>query len=102
MSALRRFVARIINLFLPGRAERALARELESHVALLEDECRSQGLRPEEARRAAALALGGVEQTKELHRDARSFVWVGDVRRDVAYAVRALRRRPLLTASACV
>ena len=32
---------------------------------------------------------------------ARSFVWVSDVRRDVVYAVRALRRRPI-TASACV
>ena len=86
MSALRRFVARIVNLFLPGRAERAVARELKSHVAFLEDEFRRKGLRPEEARRSAAHALGGVEQTKELHRDARSFVWVGDVRRDY-YAI---------------
>ena len=101
MSALRRFVARIVNLLLSGRAERAVARELKSHLAFLEDEFRRQGLRPEEARRSAVHALGGVEQTKELHRDARSFVWISDVRRDVAYAVRALRRRPL-TASACV
>ena len=79
MSALRRFVARLVNLLLPDRAERAAARELESHVAFLEDEFRRRGLRPEDARRSAVHALGGVEQTKELHRDARSFAWVSVV-----------------------
>ena len=63
MSALRRFIARIANLLFPGRADRALARELRSHVAFLEDEYRSRGLSPEDARRSAAHALGGVEQT---------------------------------------
>ena len=96
MSALRRFVARTVNLLLPGRAERALVRELRSHVAFLEDEYRSRGLSPEEARRSAVHALGGVEQTKELYRDERSFGWVGDARRDVMYAVRMLRRRPVV------
>lgn len=95
MSALRRFLARAINLLLPARADRAFERELRSHVAFLEDEYRRRGLSPEEARRSAVLALGGVEQTKELHRDSRSFAWVDDARRDVVYAVRMLRRRPI-------
>jgi hypothetical protein len=95
-SALRRILARIANLLLPGRADRALARKLRSHLAFLEDEYRRRGLSAEEARRSAAHALGGMEQTKELHRDARSFGWVGSVPRDVTYAVRAFRRRPLV------
>ena len=55
---------------------------------------------PEDARRAARLALGGVEQTKELHRDARSLVWLDDARRDLRYAIRTLRRTPGFTAGA--
>ena len=53
----------------------------------------------DEARRRARLALGGVEQAKELHRDARSFVWLDDARRDVSYAVRMLRRNPIVAAT---
>jgi putative ABC transport system permease protein len=88
------------NLLLPGRADRALTRELRSHLAFLEDEYRRRGLSSEEARRSAVHALGGVEQTKELHRDSRSFTWVGDTRRDVVYAVRMFRRRPVTAATA--
>ena len=64
MSALRRFIARIANLLFPGRADRALARELRSHVAFLEDEYRSRGLSLDDARRSAAHALGGWSRPK--------------------------------------
>src|SRR6266705_1741308 len=49
--------------------------------------------------RQHAYAFGGVEQTKELHRDARSFVWLDDARRDLRHAVRALLRAPGFTAA---
>src|SRR5947199_62227 len=55
---------------------------------------------PEDARRAARLALGGAEQTKERHRDARSFVWLDDAQRDLRYVGRTLRRAPGFTAVA--
>ena len=100
MSALRRFVARLINLILPGRAERTLTRELRAHLAILEDEYRRRGQAPDAARRSARQALGGIEQTKELHRDSRSFGWVADARRDVIYALRLFRRRPVTTTAA--
>ena len=41
-----------------------------------------------------------VEQAKEQHRDARSFPWLEDVRRDVPYAIRGLVRTPGFTAAA--
>src|SRR5437763_678770 len=47
-------------------------------------------------------ALGGVEQAKELHRDARSFVWLEDARRDLRHAARLLRRSPIFTATAAL
>ena len=63
---------------------------MASHLLLLEDEYRRRGLSASEARRAARLALGGVERAKELHRDARSFAWVDETRRDLQYAARML------------
>jgi len=61
-----------------------------------------RGLSAEDAKLAAIRAFDGVEQTKERHRDARSFVWLDDARRDLQYAARMLRRSPAFTAVAVV
>ena len=100
MGRLSRFLRRLINALRPGRAEAAFERELAAHLLLLEDQYRRQGLAPDAARRAARIALGGVEQTKEQHRQARAFKWLDDARRDAAYAMRMLRRRPVTTTTA--
>jgi predicted permease len=89
---LRRFLLRLLAPFSAGRAERELARELESHLALLEDEYRGRGMPPAEARRAAERALGGVGRTREAYREARSFPWLDDARRDARHALRGLAR----------
>src|SRR5262249_27653808 len=94
---MRRCFLRLLNAFRPGRSESELERELSSHLALLEDDFRSRGLSEEEAGRAAMLALGGVEQTKELHRESGSFGWVEDLKRDVRYAMRTLAKSPGFT-----
>ncbi len=100
MSILRRLVLRLLNTVRAAPAEEQLAKELDSHLALLEERYRAQGLTPEEARVAARRAFGGVEQAKELQRDARSFGWLEDGIRDLAYAVRTLGRTPGFTAVA--
>src|SRR5437868_80746 len=102
MSALRRFVLRCANVFRPERMQPEFERELASHLTLLEDDFQRRGMTPADARRAARLALGGVEQTKERHRDARSFVWLDDARRDLRHAARLLRRDPLFTMTAAL
>jgi len=101
-AGVRRFLARLADLFSSGRADREVAREIEAHAALIEDDLRRRGMPPEAARREARLALGGIEQTKERHRDARAFVWIDDARRDVAYAWRVIRRSPAFAATAIV
>jgi predicted permease len=97
MGDLRRFVRRLWNALAPGRAERELSREMAAHIGLIEDEYRRRGLTPDEARRAARRDLGGLEQTRNGQRDSRSFVWLDDLRRDTAYAVRTLSRTPIFT-----
>jgi putative ABC transport system permease protein len=54
----------------------------------------------EDARAAAHRAFGGVEQAKELQRDARSFVWLEDLKRDVVYGIKTMARTPGFTATA--
>jgi predicted permease len=91
---MRRVVARMIGLLRGGAADADLAREVASHLVLLEDEYRRRGLSSEQARLAARRAIGSVALAKDLHRDARSFAWVDDARRDAWYAIRTLLRNP--------
>ena len=97
---MRRFVARLLNLLRLRRPDRELTREIDAHLALMQEACEARGMTPNEARRAALVAMGGVEQAKELHRQARSFVWLEDARQDVIHGLRLLRRNPLFTVTA--
>src|SRR5579864_3125990 len=97
---MRRFLAKLANLFRSSRAESDMSREIDAHLALLQDEFERQGISPEDARRAAKRAYGGVEQTKELHREARSFIWIEQFAKDVRYGARNLRRSPGFTLTA--
>jgi predicted permease len=100
MSRFRRSLHRFLNALRPEAAEPDLAREVGSHLTLLEDEFQHRGMTPEDARLAARRAFGGVEQAKELQRDARSFRWLDDARRDLRYAAQLLRRTPLFALTA--
>lgn len=73
MSAMRRSLFRLLSFFRAGHAEAELAREINSHLQLLEDELLAQGMSAADARSAARRAFGGVEQVKEHQRDERSF-----------------------------
>ena len=92
MGNLRRTLLRLLTLFRHGRSERELGREVDAHLGELQREFERRGLSPDDARLAARRRFGGIEQTKELQRDARSFRWLEDLRRDVVYGVRTLSR----------
>jgi len=94
MRHLRAWFVRIQGLFARNRRDREFAEELEAHLQLhVEDGIRS-GLTPAEARRAAIIKLGGVEPTKESHRDRSGIPFLETLARDLAYATRMLRRNP--------
>jgi len=99
---MRRFLARLRSLFRREQAEREMVREINAHLALLEDDFKRRGLPPEEAKLAALRSYGGVEQSKELHREARSFIWLEQSLKDLQYAIRGLLRTPTFTVTAAV
>ena len=57
-------------------------------------------MRPADARRAAAIELGGLEPLKEQVREARAGASVSSIFQDARYAVRTLRRSPALALTA--
>jgi predicted permease len=91
---MRRSLARLGAFLRRGRAERDMAREMAAHLALMEDDFRRRGVSDDEARLAARRAWGGRAQSEELHRDARSFVWLEQLLQDVRHAGRSLRKSP--------
>jgi putative ABC transport system permease protein len=101
--SLRRSVAlRLRALFHRSATERELDDEIRLHLELETEARIRQGLTPDEARRLARLAFGGMDAVKEAHRDERGVRWIDDTVADVRYALRALRRNPVLAATAIV
>ena len=94
MADLRRFLLRLLATFRWNQSHNDLAREVSAHLALIEDDYRSQGMDPTSARLAARRAFGGIEQARERQREARSFRWIADARQDLTYGARAFARNP--------
>ena len=102
MKHFRRVISKLLGLFRNHRAEAEMAREIASHITLLEDEYRRRGMPAGEAAHAARRVYGGVEQVKQSHRDERSILWLEHLRQDLRHASRALIRTPGFTAVAVI
>ena len=90
--SLRAFFSRLRAFFFKTRLDHDFGDELAAHIELLTEENIQRGMTPEEARRAAFIKLGGVEPTKELHRDTRSLPFLDSLLQDLRYTFRTLRR----------
>src|SRR4029078_8349961 len=90
-------ILRLLSSFRSSRAERELAREIRSHLQLLEDHNIASGMDAEEPRYSARRAFGGVEQVKEHQRDARMFRWLAGWPMDLKLGGRMLVKYPGLT-----
>lgn len=83
-------------------AESRMQHEFRLHLDLETAKLiREKGCTPDEARRLALIAFGGVEQHKEALRDQRGFAWLGSVALDLRLATRMLARYPGLTLVSC-
>lgn len=83
-----------------GRRDRDadLDEELRAHVEMAIEEYRSRGMSEDGARQAALRSFGGVTQTRERFREQEGLLWLENLRRDVGYALRQMRRSPGFTA----
>ena len=75
MRKLRALFFRLCGLFGKARRDRDLAEEIESHLQLHQEDNLRSGMSPQEARRHALLALGGMDATLEACRDRRGSRW---------------------------
>ena len=64
-------IRRLAALFRRGRLEADLDAEVRAHLEMAAEMNKRSGMSAEEARREALRSFGGVEQTKELHREQR-------------------------------
>jgi putative ABC transport system permease protein len=92
MPARTRFAAVLRNLVRRKRVEHDLDDELRSYLDLSAEEKRATGLSQAEARRAALIELGGIDQVKESVRSVRAGALAEELGRDLLYAVRLLVR----------
>jgi predicted permease len=100
MRVARAWFMRLGELIFRQRRDLELAAEMESHVQLHMEASTRAGLAPEEARRQALIALGGIDQAKESYRDRRGFPVLEGVIQDVRFDLRMLRKNPGFTAAA--
>jgi hypothetical protein len=80
--------------------DRDIDDEIAGHLAEAADDYIRLGFSSEDARQAARRHFGGVTQTREVYREARSFMWLDDVSRDLRQAFRSLWRAPAFTVMA--
>jgi putative ABC transport system permease protein len=80
------------NLFFTRRVDADLEREVQSHLEILIEEKMRAGMAAAEARRAARIEMGGIEQVKEQVRQKRMGNWVHSVLSDCRYGFRQLRK----------
>jgi predicted permease len=94
MSFLRTLFARFRALARQPRHEQDLDDELRAFVDALTEQHQRRGLAPADARRAALIEAGGIEQVKETVRQVRVGFTLATAVRDARYGCRVLWRSP--------
>jgi predicted permease len=79
---------------------RSLDSELRFHIEMRARDLEQSGRSPDEALREAKVRFGNVTLQTERTREATTMVWLESIFHDLRYALRMMRRTPLVTAIA--
>src|SRR5215470_8878541 len=90
----------LLNWFRLRNLESDLDRELKYHIDRRVADLMRAGLPEPEARRQAALELGGVTQVQEEVRDIWLTQWLRDFAYDLRFSARSFLRNPAFTTTA--
>jgi putative ABC transport system permease protein len=92
---------RRLGAILRGRQlDREMDDEMTFHLEMEARDAERYGASPDDARRHARQAFGGVQRFREEGRDARGIGGMRDLKADIRYGMRILRRSPVFTAVA--
>jgi putative ABC transport system permease protein len=102
INRLRQSFHRLLSIFQRSRMEQDLDAELASHLELAMEENRERGMSAEEARRQALVSVGGIQQAREQHREARGLPALDTFFQDMRYAARGILKSPGFNVAAVV
>src|ERR1035437_7600929 len=97
---LREVVNRLRSFFHKQERDADLDAELAVHLEMAIEENLRRGMTGREARRQALIRVGGVEQAKQRHREARGLMTLDILLQDLKYTFRTLGRERGFTAVA--
>ena len=92
LAYIRAFLWRILHMTRRAKSQVTLETELEFHLQMETEQNKREGFDSAEARRRALIALGGLQQTKEMYLEVRRFRWVHDFWQDLLYASRSMQK----------
>jgi len=100
MSLRSRLVVWLRSAWRPSDLDREMDDEMRLHIDMSKRDLLRQGIPPDEARRQALAAFGSIDAAKDDCRDALGLRLLTELRGDLRYAARLLRRSPAFTAVA--
>jgi len=94
---LARFRSWLLRLARRRRLEQEMSEEMAFHIAARAEELAARGIQPADALRQARVEFGGVERYKEECRESVGLRLADELRADLVFAWRQLRRAPVFS-----